>query len=330
MKIVAPISRADEVGVLAEAGADELYCGLVPKSWTERFNNSGANRRIFGNLKSEEELARAAEAARAAGVRLSLVMNAQNYTGEQLDYLVAFAARFEALGGHALIVGDLFLLEVLVEAGLGLRLHLSSVASCRNSEAIAWYRDLGVDRVILPRDVTRREVARMLRRSPGVELEAFVLNDGCIYEEGVCHSIHLPGALGGPICLDGYRQEVRRDDGVPLEPAERNRFVEHEEDYRRWLWYRTGCGFSTTDQGLPYGPCGLCALPGFHAAGLTAIKIAGREAATERKRASVAMVRDIRDRVVAEEPEAAVREVAVSMRGDRAHCDHGYMCYYPR
>lgn len=330
MQIVAPISRADEVGLLAEAGADELYCGVLPRDWTERFNNSGANRRIFGNLESEDELARAAEAARKAEVRLSLVMNAQNYTGEQLDFLVALAGRFAALGGHALIVGDLFLLELLAEAGTGLRLHLSSVASCRNSEAIAWYRDLGVDRVILPRDVNRREVARMVRSAPDLELEAFVLNDGCIYEEGVCHSIHLPGALGGPICLDGYRQEVRRNDGRPLGEAERTRFARHEEDYRRWLWYRTGCGFSTTEQGLPFGPCGLCALPAFHAAGLAAIKIAGREAATERKRASVAMVRQIRDRVVVGEAPDAVREAAVSLRGDRSHCMHGYMCYYPR
>ncbi len=56
MKIVAPLSKVEEVPLLAKAGADEFYCGVVPREWVERFGTSAVNRRIFGNLGRLEEV----------------------------------------------------------------------------------------------------------------------------------------------------------------------------------------------------------------------------------------------------------------------------------
>ena len=50
MKIVAPIRQLDEIAALARAGADELYCGVTPREWAERFGGASANRRPGGNL----------------------------------------------------------------------------------------------------------------------------------------------------------------------------------------------------------------------------------------------------------------------------------------
>ncbi|HRJ24858.1 MAG TPA: U32 family peptidase, partial [Thauera sp.] len=60
-----------------------------------------------------------------------------------------------------------------------------------------------------------------------------------------------------------------------------------------------------------------------------AIKIAGREAPTARKLASVRMVRSVLERVRAGEDDAAVRAFAVGLRPSESHCATGYMCYYP-
>ena len=90
---------------------------------------------------------------------------------------------------------------------------------------------------------------------PDLEIEAFILNDGCVYEEGSCNTLHLPGALGGPICLDRYAYDHRHRDGRPLSPALAARLEENDAAYRRWLWYRFSCGFTTTAEGMPFGPC---------------------------------------------------------------------------
>ena len=326
MKIVTPVSAAGEVAPLAAAGADEFYCGIVPKEWTDKFQSSGVNRRIFGNFSDYGALAEAVAAAHAAEARVSLVMNAQHYSEAHIAALLDIAERFAQLGGDGLIVGDIGLLSTLAEQKLPLRLHVSSLLTCRNSEAVKLYRDLGAHRVILPRDVTLNEIAAMARAVPGIELEAFVLNDGCVFEEGSCHSIHLPAKLGGPICLDRYDPAYARCDGTPLSESEAARLKANDEAYRRFLWHRFSRGFTVSEDGYPFGPCGLCALPAFARAGLTAVKIAGREARLDRKLKSVELVRTIQDIVQSGASEEDVLSQARGMRG--APCTDGYMCYY--
>ncbi|MBI2309082.1 MAG: U32 family peptidase [Rhodocyclales bacterium] len=329
MHISAPISHIDEIEALIAAGAHELYCGVVPPSWVAQFNTGAVNRRYFGNLPGLKELEKAIALAHAGGAKLFLVLNAQHYGGGQTGALVELARGFAASGGDAAIVADMTLIVALREQVPELAIHVSSVASCRNSAAVGFYRDLGVRRVILPRDVTIAEVEAMARAVPDVELEAFVLNDGCVFEEGVCHTVHLPSKLGGPICVDSYRFDYTGAGGRAVPPRVARRLHQHDEDYKRWLWYRFGCGFSTTDEGFPYGPCGLCAISRFAAAGLASVKIAGREGATERKIKSVEMVRRVLDKAAAGATEMAVRETAVGVRNTLPHCRSGFMCYYP-
>lgn len=325
MKIVAPLSRADEAETLIRAGADELYCGIVPPDWTERFRSSGANRRTFGNLSSYDDLAAVVETAARHGVAVSLVMNAQHYGDAQVEALAGMAGRFAALGGRSVIVGDAGLLLRLEGEGTGLRLHASSLLACRNAETAAFLGELGASRVVLPRDVTLAEAAGMAAANPALEFEAFVLNDGCVFEEGNCHTIHLPGRLGGPICLDRYAADHRRVDGRPLAEAEAGRFAANDAAHEEWLWYRFSCGFSVSAEGYPFGPCGLCALPDLAAAGVGAVKIAGREGATERKAAGIAMIRAALDRL--DDP-GGLRRFAVGLRGRADLCETGFMCYY--
>jgi collagenase-like PrtC family protease len=327
MKIVAPVSAAAEVGPLCDAGADEFYCGLVPRSWIERFGTAGANRRIFGNLASETELGEVVGLAHARRRRVSLVMNAPHYSEAQGEALLELAGAFAALGGDALIVGDIGVLALLAGQGPKLRLHVSSLLSCRNAQAAALYRDLGAHRVVLPRDLTPAEIAAMIAATPGIEFEAFILNDGCVFEEGQCHTIHLPSRLGGPICIDDYTVAHARLDGTALSEAEAADLAANDACYQQWLWCRFSCGFAVTDQGYPFGPCGLCRMPALAASGLTAAKIAGREGATARKAKSVEMVHDVRARMAAAD-HAAVAEFAQGLRGRPDLCASGFMCYY--
>lgn len=329
MKIVTPVSRLDEIEVLAAAGASELYCGLVLPEWRGRLQAVSANRRPSGNFLSYAELAEAIGLAHQNGAALSLVLNAQHYSAAQLEAAAAMAERFAELGGDALIVSDLGLLHMLGQRVPGLHLHVSSVATCRNASAAQLCQELGAHRLVLPRDVTIAEAVDIAAAMPDFEIEAFILNDACIFEEGACHTIHLPGQLGGPICLDRYHYRYQRRGGGEVSARLQARLQDNDAAYEKWLWYRFSCGFNTTADGKPFGPCGLCAIPAFRQGALAAVKIAGREAPTARKLASVQMVKAVMDRSRVDADVAAVQRFATQLRPSEAQCASGSMCYYP-
>ncbi|HEY0941779.1 MAG TPA: U32 family peptidase [Steroidobacter sp.] len=329
MKIVAPISRIPDIEAVARAGANELYCGIVPREWLQAFGAATANRRPTGNLASSEDLRCAVATAHEHGCTLALTLNAQQYSADQTAAALEIAAAFLEMGGDALIISDLGLMQAVSESLPSARIHVSSVATCRNANAVRFYQKLGAARVILPRDVMLEEAVEIAADVPDVEIEVFVLNDGCVFEEGVCNTIHLPNQLGGPICLDKYHYVYRRRDGRDLSARLQRLAAETDREYQKWLWYRFSCGFSSTPDGLPYGPCALCAVPRLRSGGVSAVKIAGREASTARKVASVKMVRKIVEAAAAGAPERAVAELARNLRPSPEHCATGYMCYYP-
>ncbi len=329
MNIVAPISKTSELEAVLEAGADEVFFGMVPAEWTRKFGISTVSRRLFGNIKEYADMRWIIDTAHAAGKQAMLTLNAQHYTEPQMQCLLDLARRFAQEGGDALIMADPALLMSVAELDLGVRIHLSSIAACRNSESARFFSELGVSRVIFPRYLRLEEIGQIVQQVPELEFEAFILNDGCIYEEGVCHTIHLPQQYGGPICMDNYQYRFYRADGQRIEPPMQHKLLQNEADYKEWTWYKFSCGFSTSPQGYTYGPCGLCAIARMADSGVKAIKIAGREAPLERKVKSIQLVASVRDRVNRGASLQGIYDYASQVRGQPELCESGYMCYYP-
>ncbi|MDW7709034.1 MAG: U32 family peptidase [Deferrisomatales bacterium] len=307
---MAPVRSAAEVAPLCEAGADELYCGVAPSWWEERYGGAWASRRDprAAGVADLGELDRIVSLAGNRPVHVAL--NAARYPDGAVGELAEFGRHLlREHGVSALIVADLELILTLTDQGLGPRLHVSSLATVTNGSAAAFFRELGASRVILPRHLTLPEIRACL--VPGLEYEVFLLNDGCVFEEGLCATTH---ALG-PFCLgDGPGTE-----GVGARAL---------EEYELWKWTLSNCGCRTS-RGYPLAPCGLCALPAFRRMGITSLKVVGREASPERKRASVDLAaRAVRLAEAGGEPDE-IREAVVALRGARSLCDGAHGCYYP-
>lgn len=319
MKIVAPIANLEEIEPLSSVGANELYCGFIPDGWGTKFRAQNLNSRPSGNFRNYAELNQAVRLAHQNACSIDLVLNAQSYMDEQGNALLSIANSFLDMGGDALIVSDFGLAGELYEHVPPRRIHVSSVATGRNHSAAWLCKELGASRLILPHDVTIGEACEIAGEVPGLEVETFVLNDVCLFEEGGCATHHLPQFLGGPICIDNYANYFRRRGGGDLNKAFLDTLVENNQEYRHWLWYRFSCGFTTNEAGMPLGLCGLCALPALSRGGVAAVKIAGREAPTARKLASVRMVRAVLDRIEVGECNEQVMPFAQESRPSVEH-----------
>lgn len=308
MKILAPLRNSEEVLPLIAAGAHEFYCGLTPPGWEEAFGQASVHRRSAKatGVPGVDDLRRIV--ALAAGRPVFATFNAPSYPTGAVPRLVEFGRMLvDDVGVAALIVAEFELLLALREAGLAPRVHVSSLASCRNPGAAAFYRDLGVARVILPRHMTLREIEETA--ITGLEWEVFALNDGCAFEEGTCATTHA----FRPYCIDD------RIDVASGRLGER---------YEFWKWTLNNCGCQTS-RGYTLGPCGLCALPRLARLGVASLKVVGREASLARKVASVRLAAVALARAERGLSPEDIRAAVVAERGAPELCEGAHLCYYP-
>lgn len=307
MRILAPLRHSDEVRPLADAGAGEFYCGVLPPGWGAAFGSAAVHRRstATASVPGLDDLARIV--ARAGARPVHATLNATSYPAGALPMLVDFARQLVDAGVAGLIVAELELVLALRDAGLAARVHLSSLATCRNAGAAAFWRRLGVTRIVLPRHMTLAEIEATA--VPGVEREVFALNDGCAFEEGTCSTTHA----FRPFCMDD-----RLGEGA----------TRLDERYAFWRWTLDNCG-SRQSRGYSLGPCGLCALPRLAAMGVASLKVVGREAPLARKVASVRLAALALDVAARGGTREAIRDAVVAERGAAQLCAGAHLCYYP-
>jgi Collagenase and related proteases len=342
MKILAPVNSVLEAEALVNLGAEELYCGLSPGAWRKgQGQELWLNRREPGkaNLESLEELRKLVGVAHRAGSQVFLTLNQPGYAPElYADILTTVRQAQESCSVDAFIVADPGLIRLLKEDLPEIVIHVSSLAAVLNSAAVSFFRQLGVRRIIFPRYVELETMRLMIERGGDhLEYEAFILNDGCVFEEGYCHVSH---AFGGAFCHNPawvYKpikigQEENDDQNRQREKllrVNKETFREHLEEYRRWLWIGIkNFGEMPGLMGYPLGMCGLCALTQLKEIGVGSLKIVGREASLKKKASSVKLLKKMLDFIEAGYTSEEVRVQAKSLKGAKGLCESGYMCYY--
>lgn len=272
MKILSPFDNIDEVAPLIDAGADELYGGVLPDGW--RSAEVAVNRRSFADAQfgSEAEFAVAVAIAGEAGVPVHLTLNAPFYHLSLYPQLVAFAGRALEWGVKSLITSDPGLLARVRDRYPDARFTLSTMAGAMNREAVAFYRRFGLDRAVLPRHLTLSEMAAIVGSAPDIEFEAFILVGKCPNEEAYCSFQHNSPSKRWP-CEIGYRfyeggEMCEADPALPQVSAK-----------LRWM---------ASDRRMG---CGVCAIPELRKMGVGILKLVGRGGPTPGKVANLNLVR---------------------------------------
>ncbi len=327
MKIITPISSISELDMLLHNGADEFYCGLRTLKWEKIFDqNLWMNRRSpnQANICSLEDLEKIITAAHKEAVKVSITLNTSFYPKKGMTYILELCEQLvKEIRVDALIVSDLNLLLELSKKKLPVRIHLSSLGSCFNSHSIDFYRSLGVNRIILPRQLTLSEIRPIVKPNfDKMEFEVFALNDGCYFEEGFCQTSHTLGAF----CLADW--EIKAHGPMKKSPSFIKNLHDHMRQYKEYLWFQNNCGSSFQENGLPNGPCSLCWFGHFRDWGVTAVKIVGREASFHRKMGSLQLVKAVRDKAGNNTERDRIKAYARDLRQTPEYCDKGYMCYF--
>ncbi len=192
LKIVAPINNAEDVQALVEAGASELYCGLLPESWIKHYGYSDfLNKRqgTVANLTSYSQLESLHANAARLKIPVALTLNT-TYTEEMLPEVVEIAETWAEMGGEAIMISDPTLFLQLQKRTPKVRRHLSILANPFNHKLVQFFARFGVTRAVLPRELSISEMKQIIHKLPGMEFEVMALNDKCRFVDGLCHFYH--------------------------------------------------------------------------------------------------------------------------------------------
>jgi putative protease len=187
-QILAPAgNRASFLAALA-AGADAVYCGLKLFSARMEAKNFTPN-----------ELAGLTDLAHSRGVQVYVTLN----TLIKPDELIPAGKILDELNRHvhpdSLIIQDLAMIALARQTGFSGNIHLSTLANVSFGSALSLIRQIpGVDRVVLPRELSIDEIKAVASHCPeGLGLEFFIHGALCYGVSGRCYWSSFFGGKSG-------------------------------------------------------------------------------------------------------------------------------------
>ena len=174
-ELLAPVGSMEMLETAFAFGADAIYAGQPRYSLRVRNNE-------FGKLES---LAEGINRTHELGKKFFLVSNVLPHNAKVKTYLEDITPVI-ALKPDALIMADPGLIMMVREHWPDMPIHLSVQANTVNYAAIKFWKQFGIERVILSRELSLDEVAEIRQESPDMELEVFVHGALCIAYSGRC------------------------------------------------------------------------------------------------------------------------------------------------
>lgn len=218
-EVLSPAGTLEKLKVAVNYGADAVFVGGQAYGLRSRAGNF-----------SMEEMAEGINYAHDHGVKVYVAANMVTHEGNEIG-AGAWFRELRDLGLDAVIVSDPALITICATDAPGLEIHLSTQASSTNYETFEFWKELGLTRVVLAREVTMAELAEIRKRT-SVEIEAFVHGAMCISYSGRCvlsnHMSHRDANRGG--CSQSCRWKYNLYD-MPFDQERRSLKGEVPEEF---------------------------------------------------------------------------------------------------
>lgn len=170
-ELLAPAGDLERLKIALLYGADAVYVG-------GRDYSLRANAKNF----SIEELDNACKFAHALNKRVYVTVNIV-FHDKNLINLKEYLKKLKQIEVDAVIVSDIVAVNLAKE--IGLDIILSTQASTLNYEAINFWKNNGVKRIVLGREATRDDIIR-IKEETDVEVECFIHGAMCTSISGKC------------------------------------------------------------------------------------------------------------------------------------------------
>lgn len=172
-ELLAPAGSLEKLKFAVHYGADAVFIG------GQRFGL-----RSNADNFSIEEMREGVQFAKQYGAEVFVTTNIFAHN-EDIDGLEEYLQQLEEIGIAAIIVADPLIIETAKRVAPNLELHLSTQQSTMNWLAVKYWKEQGIDRVVLAREASMREIDE-IKRNVDIEIEAFIHGAMCSSWSGRC------------------------------------------------------------------------------------------------------------------------------------------------
>jgi len=173
-ELLLPAGTLKNLKYAFDYGADAVYAGQPRYSL-----------RVRNNDFQLENLVKGIEHAHTMGKKFFVASNLMPHNSKIKTYMKDMEPVI-ALKPDALIMADPGLIMMVRERWPEVPVHLSVQANTVNYAAVKFWKSLGLERIILSRELSLNEIEEIRQQCPDIELEVFVHGALCIAYSGRC------------------------------------------------------------------------------------------------------------------------------------------------
>ena len=173
VELLSPAGDLERLKVTMLYGADAVYIGGQQYSLRANANNA-----------SIEDLKEGCSFAHKLGKRVHLTLNIV-FHNEEMDGVEQYTQDVVDAGIDVFIVSDPFIISYIKTNFPNVEVHLSTQNSTSNYETVNFFKNEGIDRVVLARELGKKDIKEIIDKT-GVDIEVFIHGAMCTCFSGRC------------------------------------------------------------------------------------------------------------------------------------------------
>ncbi|MBD0381760.1 peptidase U32 family protein [Paenibacillus sedimenti] len=172
-ELLAPAGSLEKLKFAIHYGADAVYIGGQKYGLRSNADNF-----------TLEEMREGVEFANQYGAKVFVATNIYAHN-EDIDGLDDYLRGLQEVGISAIIAADPIIMLTARRVAPKLEVHLSTQQSTMNWQTVKFWKEQGIERVVLAREVSMKEIDE-IKRHVDVEIEAFIHGAMCSSYSGRC------------------------------------------------------------------------------------------------------------------------------------------------
>lgn len=173
IELLSPAGDLERLKVTLSYGADAVYIGGQKYSLRANATNF-----------SIEEIKEGCDFAHKLNKKVYLTLNIV-FHNEDMDGVEEYIKQVVDAGIDAFIVSDPFIISHIKTNYPQVEVHLSTQNSTSNYKSVEYFKDEGIDRVVLARELSKDEIKEIIDKT-GVDIEVFIHGAMCTCFSGRC------------------------------------------------------------------------------------------------------------------------------------------------